>query len=501
MNKDNFYKDSFILTLSNLTTGIFGFMFSIILSEELGPEGMGLYGLVMPVYNLFICLISGGMVTALSRVCSIYFIKHDNVNLHKSIKVSLIFDFIWSLIIAVFVFGSSRLIGTYFIKDARTVYAIQVTCPAMICIALTSILKGYFYGVSNIKVPALIDIFEKFVRIIILICVIKLFALQSTESKVTASYIALTIGEFTSLLLLYTYYIKNRRSTHFFRSKSEDMMQLLFDILVISFPLCLNGFLSTALSTASTLIVPRRLVSAGIDYNTALSLIGKFTGMSMTIVYFPLIVVTSISTILIPDLSQNISKKDYWSARKRISEVIKISLFLGISTLIIIITLSDSLGGMFFRRNDLGEYIKFAALSAPVTYSSVATFGIMNGLGKQKLILKNSLIVSVEELVLLYILIAIPSINIFGYGITQIITSTTLFILNIQEIRKISDIDFHLSEIVIFILVNILYYFILQTLKAAIPNSLIITKNVIIIACGFTSLLAGLFLINLGNRK
>ena len=202
------------------------------------------------------------------------------------------------MIVTLFVFGSAKFIGTNLIKDARTVYAIQVTCQAMVCIALTSILKGYFYGVSNIKIPAFIDIFEKFVRILILICLINTFTIQGTQNKVTAAYIALAVGEFISLLLLYGYYIKNRRSIHIpFKAKREDAVQLLFDILVISFPLCLNGFLSTALSTASTLIVPRRLVSIGIEYNDALSLIGKFTGMSMTIIFFPLIVVTSIFTI------------------------------------------------------------------------------------------------------------------------------------------------------------------------------------------------------------
>lgn len=502
MKKDNFYKDSFILTLSNLTTGIFGFMFSIILSRELGPEGMGLYGLVMPVYNLFICLISGGMVTALSRVSSIYFFKHDNANLHKSIKVSLIFDLIWAVGISFFVFISGRFISLNIIRDARTAYAIQVTCPAMIFIALSSILKGYFYGTFKIKIPAFIDIFEKFVRIIILVGVVKLLSLSGTENTVTAAYVALAVGEFISLLLLYIYYIRSKNTVFYIgSSKTEDSLQLLFDVLVISFPLCLNGFLSTLLSTASTLLVPRRLISAGIEYNSALGLIGKFTGMTMTIIFFPLIVINSISTLLIPDLSKNISQKDYWSARKRISEVLKISLLLGISTFLIGITIPDSLGFMFFKRNDLGAYIKFAVLSAPITYLAVATYGIMNGLGSQKLILKNSLIVSIEELILLYILIGIPSINIFGYGISQIITSTTIFILNIHEIKKkISNIDFSILEIVIYILLSILFYFILNALNVIIPQSLELAKNIIIIICGFSMFLISTLITGLNKN-
>ena len=156
---------------------------------------------------------------------------------------------------------------------------------------------------------------------------------------------------------------------------------------------------------------------------------------------------------------------------------------------------------MFFNRNDLGAYIKFAVLSAPITYSAVATFGILNGLGKQKLILRNSLIVSIEELMLLYILVGVPHINIFGYGITQILTSITLFILNIHEIRKISDIDFSVSEIVIYILISILFYFVLHTLSAVIPDSIFTAKNIIIIACGFSMFLIGSIVTNLGNSK
>ena len=87
MRRDRLLKNSIILISSNLITGIFGFIFSIILSHELGAEGMGLYGLVMPVYDLFLCLISGGMVTAISKVAAVYFSKDDFKNLDRSIDI------------------------------------------------------------------------------------------------------------------------------------------------------------------------------------------------------------------------------------------------------------------------------------------------------------------------------------------------------------------------------------------------------------------------------
>lgn len=486
VKSSSFYKDTFILTLSNLITGTLGFMFSITLSCQLGPEGVGLYGLIMPVYNLFICLISGGMVTAISRISAIYYAKNDTSNMYKSVKSASVFDFIWSLIVVIIFFFNTKFFSTSIIKDARTLKALIVICPAMIFIAQSSILKGYFYGTSNVKGPAFIDIFEKAVRITILVISSKFILQGNIEDKLFTAYLALTIGEFLSLLFLYLLYMKDKKIKMMRYNKCEDYIQLLFDILSISFPLCINGFLSTALSTASSLLMPRRLVAAGIEYSTALSIIGKFTGMSLTIVFFPTIVINSISVILIPDLSQNLSKKDYWLLRKRISEVIQISLILGISALIISISIPDSLGMMFFKRNDLGKYIKFIALCAPVTYVSATTFSILNGLGKQKIILRNSLIISLQEIALIYLFVGLSKINIYGYGISIILTGITSLCLNMHEIKKNIQITFSMINLLTLAIWEILIYFILNILNTVIPSSLFVFKNTILILSVFT---------------
>lgn len=161
MKKDSFFKETLVLTISNLTTGILGFIFSIILSKELGPEGMGLYGLVMPIYNLFICLICGGMVTAISKVAAVYFNKCDFRNLNKSIETALIFDLILSISISIIFFVFTPFISSNIIHDSRTLYPLKAVAPALIFVALSSILKGYFYGISKVKIPAFIDILEK----------------------------------------------------------------------------------------------------------------------------------------------------------------------------------------------------------------------------------------------------------------------------------------------------------------------------------------------------
>ena len=483
MGQDNFFKNSFFLTASNIATGILGFIFSIYLADIAGPEGVALYGLVMPIYNLFICLMTAGIIAAISQRAAIYESKGEYNNLFKTIRSVAFFNIIWAIAIGLIVFFLAPYISQYGIKDPRTINAIKVTCPAMVFIALSNILKGFFYGSSKIKIPAVIDISEKAMRIITITLLIWIFHAKTLSSIVTLAYVSLALGELQSLLLLYGYYryTVNRIPPSY--EKPESKAQLLFNVLIISLPLCLNGFLGNAFSTISTLIVPRQLVASGLDYSSALNLIGRFNGMALTIVTFPLIVVNSINTLLVPDLSQSISNSDYYNASVRIKTVLKIAFLLGMATTVICQLIPDSLGQMFYKRDDLGLYIRLASLSAPIFFVANTMFGILNGLNRQSIILRNSIIIS--EIVCLYIFTAIPSINIFSYVITIFVTSTLGLIINLHEVNKHIELNLSLFNIIIFILTGILVYLMLNLFTNRLLDGLFISKNIIVIVLTF----------------
>ncbi|MDV4150942.1 stage V sporulation protein B [Clostridium sp. AL.422] len=481
MKENSFLKNSVLLTASNITTGILGFIFSIYLSKLIGPVGMGLYGLVMPIYNLFICLMTAGIIAAISQISAIYKSKGQYNNINKTIKSVASFNIIWAIAIGVMVFFLAPYISKYGIHDMRTINAIRITCPAMVFIALSNILKGYFYGTSKIVVPSFIDILEKAMRIITITILIFIFKATSITSLVTLAYLSLAIGELQSLVLLFIYYKNLRKKVPPSNDKPERVSQLLFNVLVIALPLCLNGFLGNLFGTASTLLVPRRLAAAGFDAATALGMIGKFTGMALTIVAFPMIVIMSINSLIVPDLSETISRRDYYNASIRIKKVMKIAFLLGLATTVLCNLIPDSLGQMFYGRDDLGNYIKIASLSAPILFTSSTMFGILNGLNKQGIILRNSLIVSGIELVLLFFFIGLPGVNIMGYGITLFITSSISLFINLREVQKHIYLNLSLSNVIIFILLAILIFMILRGLTSNIFNDFMTIKNIALI--------------------
>ena len=466
MSKDNFYKNSFLLTTSNLATGVLGFIFSIYLSKILGAEGMGLFGLVMPVYNLFISLMTAGIVASISKSTAIYSARNESNNIFKSMKTVAKFNFVWAFFIGVLVFFLSPKIGEFWVRDPRTIKAIMVTCPAMICIALSNILKGYFYGTSKIKLPAFIDILEKGVRILILFVLLTMFKCVKLESLVLLAYISICLGEFQSLILLYGYFKHTTKNIPRSNKNTLPTKYLLKDLLATSIPLCLNGFLISTFSMVSVLIVPRALMLSGMEYSEALAIIGRYSGMALTIVTFPIIIIGSLNTLIIPDLSQSMSKNDHSGTIRRIKNVLKVSFIVGICTTILCQLIPDSLGMFFFDRDDLGFYIKITSISMPIVFAANTMFGILNGLDKPRVILRNTVILEVIEISLLLILTSIPSINIMGFAITMFIVSLLTLILNLYEVYKIINIEISVVNIIIYSLSGILSFLLLKILTA-----------------------------------
>jgi len=445
---DKFYKDSFILTVSNMATGIISFIFSIILSRELGAEGLGLYGLVMPVYGLLLCITTDGLITAISKKTTLYFHRNEYRNLKRTVSTAFLFVAAWSTCVALLVLVCHGFIAEHIVKDPRAAGAIMIISPALIFVPLSAVIKGYFYGLGEYNVTASVDILEKFLRVSILLGAVWILSPGYDVSKtVTIAYFALATGEAVSLLLLFICYRIRNSKLKGNTGKSISRIQLIFDVFVISVPLCVEGVISSLISTLSALVLPHRLVAAGFTYSDALALIGRFCGMALNITTIPYIIIGSMLTVLITELSPCVSKKDFWHAEERIAQIMRISGVIGISTALMCLRIPDTLGLVFYKRNDLGEMIRFGGLIRLIMFISMPTFGILNALGRQNTLLKNSLINSVQSLLLIFILAAIPALNIYGYGLSIILAAITSFIMNIREIKKICDIRVSFQDV------------------------------------------------------
>ena len=420
--------------------------------------------------------------------------------MNRTVSTVLFFVLLWSTGVALLTFLNSEGIAGFFIKDPRASEAIRILCPALVFVPLSAVIKGYFYGLGKFRITASADIVEKLLRVLVLLGTVAALSLKDMKGLVSAAYLALTVGELTSLIILYSFQRSYRNRYRGGGHKSKSRIQLVFDVIVIACPLYINGILSSILSAASTLILPRRLVHAGFLYDEALALIGKFNGMASNITFLPFIIVGSMMTVLVPDLSTSAGKKDIWAVESRIAQVLKVSCMVGLASLAISLTIPDILGELFYGRKDLGYMIGFAAVTGFFSYLSAPTFGILNGLGRQNVLLRNSLILSVESVLAIFIFTGIPAINIYGCGLASLVTAVTALVMNIAEIRKICEITLKPSDFLTMALTGILAFLFMRLENHLLFYAAPAIKTPLIVLSGFGLIFALIRLVSKVER-
>ncbi|HBN29609.1 MAG TPA: hypothetical protein DD421_11350, partial [Clostridiaceae bacterium] len=175
--------------------------YSIILSKEIGSQGMGLYQLIMPIYSMLLFISGGGITTTLSKISAEKKARGKMKELYETINVIVILEIIWSIFIIIVFSLTARFMANSMLKDIRTYYGILALSPAVIIISISSAYKGAYYGLQRVVEPALIDIAEKIVRISCMYFFVKLSKNLSIEYRVAAAVASLSCGEITSMLL------------------------------------------------------------------------------------------------------------------------------------------------------------------------------------------------------------------------------------------------------------------------------------------------------------
>ena len=135
--------------------------------------------------------------------------------------------------------------------------------------------------------------------------------------------------------------------------------------------------------------------------------------MSLQIIFFPSIIIFSISTILIPDLASNTAKNDLDAIKRRIKQVISLAFILGIIVLILCLSIGEKLGQLLFKEVNLGNYLHFLAFCAPLIYLTQVSRSILNGLVNKNLSLNGQYFFFNSSHFTLFFS-CIPKINIYG---------------------------------------------------------------------------------------
>ena len=202
--------------------------------------------------------------------------------------------------------------------------------------------------------------------------------------------------------------------------------------------------MTSILHTTENLLLPQVLQRFSGDRSTALSQFGMIRGMVIPILFFPFAFLTSLVSILIPEISRLNVKADKTDRNNKISRIISLSFVFSMAVGGMFYFFAGEIGETFYKGQNTYQAIKILALVTPFMYIETITDGLLKGIGEQFFTLKVSIYNSILRLLVIFFII--PLSGATGYLWLLVASNTFSFALCVYRMKKVTDFHFNFTK-------------------------------------------------------
>lgn len=269
-----------LLTCTGIIGQLLGFLYRIALSRMIGAEVMGLYQLIMPVYSVLLSLTAVGLTVAVSTLSSRFDALGQRQAIECTLRLSLGVFLILILVLGCVVVVLYDPISVYLLGDARTQLGLLLLPACVLLTGVENLHKHLFYGTGNVRPPALIELTEQVIRTGAVLGLLALFLPQNPERTVGLIVTGMILCEvFSAVSLMILYQHRRRRDLRPCREPGAPPGAA--GLRPLPCPLGRPALLGNLMNSANSVLIPARLVAAGVEVSQAMSSFGVVCGMTL----------------------------------------------------------------------------------------------------------------------------------------------------------------------------------------------------------------------------
>lgn len=441
----SFLSGAVILGVAGIIIKLLGAAFRIPLTNIIGDDGMGYYQTAYPIYNLFLTLAIAGIPTAIARMVAERVALDKNREAHRVFRVSFGLLFATGVITSSILFFGAGAI-TEAIKEPDAVHCMMAIAPALFLCPLMSSFRGYFQGLQNMNPTAVSQIVEQSFRVAVGLSLAVLLLPQGTAKAAAGASFGATAGAlfgFIAILIIYLY--KKKKIFASFSAQSghpeESAASILKDILIIAVPITIGSAVLPIINSIDTALVKIRLIDIGYSSDAARGLYGQLTGMSAPLLNLPQVILQGVSMSLVPVIASAKKRNQIGFMHSNINLAMRYASLISIPCAVGMSVLAEPIMLLFY------PFQKEAAISAAgslriLAYGIIflglthALTGILQGIGKQMVPVRNLAIGALAKTLVTYTLTGIPSLNIKGAAIGTVTAYFVSALLDFVSMRK-----------------------------------------------------------------
>ena len=443
INRKRILTGALILTLAGVATRILGFVYRIYMSNLMGAEGMGLYQLIMPVYALAWSISCAGFNTTVSKLTAQERARGQYGNMSRMLRQSVIITTLLGVLLSASLYFGAPLLAQHFFNDMRTLLPLQILSFAFPFMAAGTCMRGYFIGLQEAKIPALNQVLEQIVRMIIVYLLAARFVPRGLEYAAAVALVAIVVEEIFSCAFVFAAYKFRRKKRPPKGRPTLTSTQTLMLILGMALPLTGNRVAGSLLSAWENVLIPQRLQMFGLTDTEAISEFGRISGMAMPLIFFPTAVLTALSVTLVPAVSEAVTTKDLRGVSTIASKSLLFASITGMGAAALFVFFSHELG-MAIYNQPLGLMLRLLGIMCPFIYMQIVISGILNGLGCQMFIFRNSLLSSAISIGFIYIFV--PQFGLPGYIFGWLVSLLVVIALGLRKVSAYMPIKMEYTK-------------------------------------------------------
>ncbi len=448
-NKNNYLKQAGILAAAGIVCRIIGILYRSPLTSIIGDEGNGYYTSAYNIYTIILLISSYSIPSAVSKIIASKLALREYRNAHRIFRCALLY---------VLVIGGAASILTFFgaglFLEGEAAIVLKVFAPTIFISGFVGVLRGYFQAHGSMIQTSYSQIAEQILNAVISVLAAHwLIQIVASESKTTqavygaaGSALGTGSGVVVALLFMLFVYAVNRRMLRDRISRDrhknvESYGHILKGMLGTVTPIILSTFIyNFSTSFNQTVYTKVMIYFRGYTLAEAATAYGIFSGKAMVIINIPIALASSLSSAMIPAISSSNAVGDKAGTKLKAENAMWTTMLIAIPAAVGLGVLSKPIMQLLFPQRDSLDLAAqlLMMISAAVVFYSLSTLsnGILQGIGKVNLPVRNATIALVVQTLLLGILLTHTDLDVYALVICLLVYSGLMCILNSWSVRK-----------------------------------------------------------------
>lgn len=420
-------KNVAIITFFTVITRLMGFLFRIFLSRAIGSEALGIYQAALSIFFVFLTIVSSGFTLIISRMTAGYRAKSDKKGISSLVSSCLLLGVVVSIVLTLLVFLCQGALKHAFAEE-ECVKVLIILLPSLVFSAVYCVFRGAMWGEDNYFGLCISEFVEQVVKILVCILLLgaTMTALQSASTVALAFTVSCVVSAAFAAVMYFAYGGRLGKPTKVYKKVFRQAS-----------PITGVRVLGSFTQPLVALILPARLVKVGYTATQAMSIYGVAIGMTAPLLFLPAMLIGSLTTALVPDVSMAMAKNDLNHIQKRVQTSVNFALLVSFVVAPIFLSVGDKIGVFLFDNVLSGTLLQFSAwMMIPMGLTNISS-AILNSVGYEVKSFVNFVVGDIFMFLALFFLPQFIGINalIVGMGSSYVVTGFLNFVMLKKKLK------------------------------------------------------------------